>query len=135
MRVTTGIAIGIVVLLLIFLVMIPRKTLVNTGATLQALSPAAYQSEFAQTGQPHLLIDVRTPEEFASGHIAGAQNIPLQELPNRLGELPQDQPIVLYCRSGNRSGQAMQLLAKAGYDHLYNLGGVIEWQTAGLPLR
>jgi len=135
MRVTIGIAIGIVVLLLGFLFFIPRKTMVNTSATLQALAPAAYQREFVQAKQPHLLVDVRTPEEFAGGHIAGAKNIALQDLPNRLDELPHDQPIVLYCRSGNRSGQAMQLLAKAGYDRLYNLGGVIGWQAAGLPLQ
>ena len=52
-------------------------------ATVQAISPAAYQQQFAETGAEHLLIDVRTPEEFASGHIDGAVNIPVDALAGR----------------------------------------------------
>ncbi|MCU0514069.1 MAG: rhodanese-like domain-containing protein [Anaerolineae bacterium] len=84
--------------------------------------------------QPHLLLDVRTPEEFAAGHIAGAVNIPLQSLEQNLSAIPQDMPVVLYCRSGNRSQQALQLLQPQGYSNLYDLGGIIDWQAQGRPV-
>lgn len=101
----------------------------------QRLSPAQYQAEFGRTKAPHLLVDVRTPNEFKEGHIAGAVNIDLQQLSRRLDELPHDQPIVLYCRSGSRSATAANLLTQAGYDNVYDLGGVIAWRAQGLPLR
>ncbi len=104
-------------------------------ATQQRISPAQYQSTFVQAKQPHLLVDVRTPEEFAGGHIPGAINISLQSLPQRMKELPKDQPIVLYCRSGNRSSTATQLLARAGYTNLYDLGGIVAWSAQGLPIQ
>jgi len=103
--------------------------------TPQLLSPAVYQEQFLAAGASYQLIDVRTPEEFASGHINGAVNIPVQELAQRMGEIQKDQPVVLYCRSGNRSAQAATILDQAGYTGVYDLGGVIAWQQAGLPLE
>ena len=75
-----------------------------------------------------LLLDVRTPGEFASGHIDGAVNIPVQELAGRLGELDDKQrDIVVYCRSGSRSAQAKRLLAAEGYASVHDLGGIGRW--------
>lgn len=99
------------------------------------IKPKQYQSAFVETGAPHLLVDVRTPQEFNSGYIEGAVNIPLQELAQSADEIPQDQPVVLYCRSGNRSSSAAKMLASAGYEQVYDLGGVIDWQAQGLPLQ
>lgn len=74
------------------------------------------------------LVDVRTPDEFAAGHLPGAVNIPLAELGHRLDELePRDGAVVLYCRSGNRSGQAKALLARAGFTTLHDLGPMSAW--------
>lgn len=74
------------------------------------------------------LIDVRTPSEFAAGHIPGALNIPLQQLDSRLTELqPTDRPVVLYCRSGNRSGSAARLLKNAGFAAVHDLGAMSRW--------
>jgi rhodanese-related sulfurtransferase len=98
----------------------------------QMIDPAQYQSQFS--GVSHLLLDVRTLEEFASGRIDGATNISVETLPNRLNEVPRDVPIVVYCRSGNRSAVAVQILADAGYTHVYDLGGIIRWQAQGLPV-
>ncbi len=103
------------------------------NAVYQTISPQQYKADFA--GTPHLLLDVRTPEEFAGGHIAGAVNISLQTLPQRLETLPKDQPIVLYCRSGNRSNQAAQIMARAGFTQLYDLGGIIDWRAQGYPVQ
>lgn len=77
--------------------------------------------------QGALLLDVRTPQEFASGHVTGAQNIPVQELASRIGELPQkSRAIVVYCRSGARSASAATLLRRSGYD-VHDLGAMSNW--------
>jgi phage shock protein E len=65
-----------------------------------------------------VLLDVRSPEEFASGHVGGAKNIPVHELAGRVGELVGAHGIVVYCRSGARSAAAAQLLRKLGHDVL-----------------
>ncbi len=78
--------------------------------------------------QGAVLLDVRTPGEHADATLPLAQNIPLHELPNRLGELPDKTcPIVVYCRSGGRSAQATQLLARAGYGQVFDLGAMTNW--------
>ncbi|GAB4544209.1 MAG: hypothetical protein OHK0023_00670 [Anaerolineae bacterium] len=97
------------------------------------ISPAQYKAQF-EDNRDHILLDVRTPEEYAAGHIRGATLLPLQELEARLAELPKDKPVVIYCRSGNRSAQAFQILKAAGYTNLYDLGGIISWQGAGYPI-
>lgn len=71
------------------------------------------------------ILDVRTPEEFAGNHYPGAMNIPLNELPQRLDEVREmKQPIVAYCRSGNRSGVAVSILKQNGLTDVYNGGGL-----------
>lgn len=107
----------------------------QNNPSVAALSPQQYVTDFAQTDQPHLLIDVRTPQEFAEGHIPGAVNIPVDALASRLAEVPQGQPVVVYCRSGNRSATASQILAGAGYTSIYDMGAIFDWQAAGLPLQ
>ena len=76
-----------------------------------------------------VLIDVRTPGEFSAGHIEGAKNIPLDQVERRVKDFPKDKDIVLYCRSGARSGQALRLLESKGYDatKLHNLGPMSAW--------
>jgi phage shock protein E len=72
-------------------------------------------------------VDVRTPNEYASGHVPGAINIPLDEIQNRLDEcknLPK--PLVAYCRSGARSGMATSILMQAGIQDVINGGGISE---------
>ena len=69
-----------------------------------------------------LLIDVRSPAEFASGNAPGTLNIPLPDLGSRLSEIPKTSPVVLCCASGTRSGMAKLLLKKNGYPKVYNIG-------------
>jgi rhodanese-related sulfurtransferase len=74
------------------------------------------------------VLDVRTPEEYAEGHIKEAKLLPLQELDARLDELDKNTPYLLICRSGNRSSQAQVILKNAGFIKTYNtLGGMNEW--------
>ena len=73
------------------------------------------------------IIDVRQPGEYAQGHYDEAINIPLGELPQRIEELKaMKQPLVLYCRSGNRSAMAVALLKQSGLTNVYNAGGLDE---------
>jgi phage shock protein E len=74
------------------------------------------------------VVDVRTAGEFASGHVPGAVNIPFDELPRRAAEIgPTSTPVVLYCRTGRRSGIAADALQKAGFSKLYDLKSVTAW--------
>jgi rhodanese-related sulfurtransferase len=84
------------------------------------------------------VLDVRQPDEFKTGHLLNAQLIPLGKLKERIGELTKykDKPIVVVCRSGNRSGMACATLAKQGFTQTYNLtGGMMAWQKANLPVQ
>ena len=80
------------------------------------------------------LIDVRVDHEWEVGHIAGATHLPLDELPQRVGEIDKDRPVVLYCRGGTRSTMATTALADAGYDAAKLTEGIVGWSEAGLPL-
>ena len=80
------------------------------------------------------VIDVRTPEEFADGHIDGAVMIDFyaDSFGDEIAALDPDATYLLYCRSGNRSGQTAALMAELGFDRVYDLeGGVIAWDAAG----
>lgn len=84
-----------------------------------------------------LVLDVRTPKEFYAGHIEGARLIPVQQLERRVKEIAKyrSSKVLLYCRSGNRSTVAAQILARHGFTDLYNLRpGMRGWQAAGLPV-
>ncbi len=69
-----------------------------------------------------MIIDVRTPGEYAGGHIPGSVNIPLNVLPSKLGSLDKSKPLVLCCASGMRSGSACSLLKQNGFTEVYNGG-------------
>ena len=96
-------------------------------------------SEFSQkiTEPGVIIVDVRTPEEFASGHIEGALNIDFNSgnFANEITRLNPSETYAVYCRSGSRSGQAASIMHKAGFHDVSNLnGGVIDWTNDGLPL-
>lgn len=74
------------------------------------------------------LVDVRSPEEFAAGHVEGSTNIPVGEVEKRIAELgAQDQPIIVYCQSGVRSARAARILKSAGYRNVHDLGAMRSW--------
>jgi rhodanese-related sulfurtransferase len=84
--------------------------------------------ELIDSGEVEVL-DVRTPEEFAAGHIPGAKLVPLQVIEGMLSELDKDQKYVVVCRSGNRSTEASGILAENGFKNIYNMnGGLNEWK-------
>lgn len=84
----------------------------------------------------HMLIDVRTPQEFKSGHIAGAKNVPLQSLSDNLKKVPRDKTVMVVCRSGTRSGTACRILSNEGYENITNVrGGTMAWVAAGHEVK
>lgn len=93
--------------------------------------------ERQHAGHAPLLLDVRHADEYGSGHIAGAMNIPVEQLAARHGALgvPRDSDIVVYCQSGRRAAKAQALLQSMGYNHVRLLDGSIQgWQQQSLPL-
>jgi rhodanese-related sulfurtransferase len=83
-----------------------------------------------------IVLDVRTPAEFAQSHILNSRNIPLDEIEARVKELERfkEKPVIVSCATGNRSGSAAAVLRKHGFTNVVNLaGGVAAWQQAGLP--
>ncbi|MBZ0299906.1 MAG: rhodanese-like domain-containing protein [Anaerolineae bacterium] len=106
----------------------------QTGSP-QNIQIEAYQ-QHRENRFPHLLLDVRESWEYALGHMPDAVNIPLNDLPDHLEELPRDQPIVVVCEHGIRSVYGAQYLAQVGFEGIYNLlGGTSEWRARGLPLE
>lgn len=80
------------------------------------------------------LIDVREPDEWNAGHVAGAALIPLGQLPARTGELPTRGPIYVMCHSGGRSGRAAAILEEQGYEVTNVNGGITAWRADGFPV-
>jgi rhodanese-related sulfurtransferase len=84
-----------------------------------------------------VILDVRTPGEFAEGYIEGARMIDFQggSFETEIASLDKNATYAVYCRSGNRSGQAVKIMQDAGFLNLFNLeGGVIDWENQGMPL-
>lgn len=93
--------------------------------------------EEAAKGRGCHIVDVRTPAEFAAGHVPGARLMALETVPVRMQEFPKDKPVYLICRSGARSAQAAQFLAaNGGFTNLINIeGGTMAWAQAGYPVE
>jgi rhodanese-related sulfurtransferase len=83
----------------------------------------------------YFILDVRSKEEYKEGHIKDSVLIPVDELENRLGEVPEDKSIIVYCRSGNRSAKASNTLVDNGFKAVLNVeGGITEWISKGYPV-
>jgi rhodanese-related sulfurtransferase len=117
---------------------------VVSGAALlwPALAPKGRRASALQVTQlinrgKTTVLDIRSAEEFAAGHVRDAKNIPLADFGNRLGELEKSKgrTIVVICQTGNRGDKAVRQLAAAGFDDALSLdGGLAAWTAAGLPV-
>ena len=128
-RPTVQIGLLVVVALVIFLI----ASLGGEGASNAGGLPA-----FVSVDEAHqmyeegtFVLDVRTPEEWNEFHAPNTTLIPLDELASRVDELPKDQPIVVVCRSGNRSQTGRDILLQAGFDATSVNGGLNEWRSKG----
>lgn len=101
-----------------------------------SISPEALSERQSQGEQAPFVLDVRSPEEFVTGHVPGAVNIPFDQVAGRLAEIPKDQDLVLYCRSGRRASIAADVLVANGYAAPSLLeGDMAGWQRADLPVE
>jgi len=102
----------------------------STTAKLPAEVNVQKAAELRDSGV--FVLDVREPDEWAQAHIPGATLIPLGELQARVNELPKDQPVLVYCRSGNRSATGRDILKAAGFENVTSMaGGINQWIAAG----
>lgn len=114
-------------------------TLGAGGLALSACSPSEENAPMAAVDftADTIVIDVRTPEEFDTGHLAGALNISWEgaEFMDTVSQLDKSATYVLYCRSGNRAGKALDMMMSMGFTNVQNLGSVDEAaQTTGLAV-
>ena len=98
------------------------------------IAPADAAAAIASDTPPQVL-DVRTAEEFAQGHLPSATLIPHDELAARLAELDRDRPVLVYCRSGRRATDAEKVLAANGFDVRQIEGSWLRWQEESLPVE
>jgi hydroxyacylglutathione hydrolase len=100
----------------------------------ERVSPPMLADELA-TQNPPVIIDIRTPREFATGHLANSINLPLSQLQQRIDEVPRDRRIAIHCAGGYRSSIAASILSQHGITNLIELaGGITAWEAAKLPL-
>jgi rhodanese-related sulfurtransferase len=125
----------------ILLVLVTFFVIVNLSSPgTQAASPLpqeiSVQEAYNYREDGAWILDVRTQEEWDAGHIPGSTLIPLDELPNRLSEVPEGVDIVVVCRSGNRSAEGRDILLQAGFPSVTSMGGgVSEWSATGFPFE
>ena len=101
--------------------------------TVTLLDPEASE-QLIESTQDLVVLDVRTPEEVAAGALPGAINIDLSspDFTSQVAELDRDVPYFVYCRSGNRSAQAVKIMQDLGFTEIYELdGGILDWAEAG----
>lgn len=88
-----------------------------------------------KNNEDFIIIDVRTPEEFATEHLPGAININFfsPTFRDELNKLGKNKTYLIYCRSGNRSGQALIIMKELAFNEVYDAGGISDWVNAGYP--
>ncbi len=101
---------------------------INAGNKIETLDVDQAKELLGNKGSEFIILDVRQPEEYKSGHLPGAVFIPLPDLINKVGELDRTRPILTYCRSGNRSRAAAAFLLAQGFSKIYSMdGGITAW--------
>ena len=106
-----------------------------SSATGQHMTASDFSTAMKRPGT--IVLDVRTPAEYASGHLAQAQNIDIEasSFTSQIAALDKNATYAVYCRSGNRSGTALEQMTAAGFTHVYDLaGGIGAWQNMGGPM-
>jgi rhodanese-related sulfurtransferase len=107
------------------------------GAAVASEVPTISGAQLESRIEKVVILDVRTPEEFAAGHVPGARNIPHDQLPNRIAELTgiEDREVVVYCRSGRRAATAQDTLAAHGFKRIIHLeGDMLKWEAERRPI-
>jgi rhodanese-related sulfurtransferase len=117
-----------------------EATVADAAAEISGISTISVDAAAAITDNPPdglVVLDVRTPEEFAEGHLDGAvlADFYAADFAEQLAALDTDVPYLVYCRSGNRSGQALGVMEQLGFTSVVDIdGGIVAWTDAGLPV-
>ena len=107
----------------------------TTAAAAQYKTITSLQAKALLDKGAVFLLDVRTPEEFRQAHMKGAVLIPIDQIEKRLGEIPKNRPILVYCAVGSRSNAVAGFLTEKGYRDIYNMSdGIVGWYRNGLPI-
>lgn len=111
----------------------PNRDTATEAPSIERLSPDQFLARYTEDA---VVLDVRTPAEYASGHLEGALNIDVNgaEFRNRIAGLDSNRTYYLYCRSGNRSQRAAEIMREAGFTSVYNIGGLANLERAGAPV-
>ena len=104
------------------------------GSPIPQTSPVEVKKKIAQNPKP-IILDVRQPVEYQHGHIQGSKLIPLNELPEKIKQLPRNREIICVCQSGSRSHSATRYLVSAGFTAVDMKGGMDLWLQSGLPIQ
>jgi len=119
---------------------VAEATVADAAAEISGISTISAEAAAAITDNPPddlVVLDVRTPEEFAEGHLEGAVLVDFYaaDFAEQLAALDTDVPYLVYCRSGNRSGQALGVMEQLGFTSAVDVdGGIVAWADAGLPV-
>lgn len=125
-----GIALIVIAALVIF---VPR--MLGGSNTEPLVSDISVSQAYDRYQEGTFFLDVRTLEEWQEVHIEGATFLPLDELEMRTDELPRDEPIIVYCRTGNRSSVGRDILRQAGFEEVGSMnGGISQWISSGYPV-
>lgn len=110
-------------------------SLIPRDAAARALTTVSVHDMQVALERGAVVLDVREPFEYADGHVAGTLLVPLATVGDRVGDLAKDEPVYVFCRSGNRSLAAAQTLVEAGFGDVRNVeGGILAWSAASLPV-
>jgi phage shock protein E len=104
------------------------------GTAIKTITATEYKEQAKKEG---ILVDVRTTQEFEAGHLAGASNADYLDgtFTKSIKDWDKEKTYYLYCKSGNRSSKAAQLMQEAGFKNIYNIGGYQDLKSAGLPTK
>ena len=106
------------------------------GAKVASVEEAHQVLLKGKQNEAFLFLDVRTPQEYAAGHVPGAKNISLQVLASHLDEIPRSGKVFVYCESGVRSTKATRMLVDAGFDNIINMKASMRgWRAAGFEIE
>lgn len=108
------------------------------NGAVSTVSVSEFQGKFTASAKGAQLVDVRTPEEYADGHLKGSVNININsgDFEQQLSKLNKDVPVFVYCRSGGRSARAASKMESMGFKKVYNMdGGITAWGSAGKPVE
>jgi thioredoxin 1 len=119
------------------LVLLLMASILVEAQTVRKLDPQNFNKKLSESKAP-ILVDVRTPGEFAQGHLANAILIDIKsdDFKSRVAKLDKTKPVFVYCKAGSRSSSAVEVFTDLGFKEIYDLsGGINAWQSANMPIE